>query len=330
MHDPHRRWPRRGLGATALAASLLFGGAACGAGTDPADSRAVTRSGQSTVQTRPAIASDTAASRQAEVHKRLRELEASYQGRIGAFAFDTASGRVVTYRAHESFPYLSTFKVVAAAAVLRKAREEDPGLMDRVVRWSRDDLVEYSPITEKHVDSGLTVAELCDAALKYSDNTAGNMLLKQIGGPEGLTRFLRSLGDPISRLDRWETELNEWSPGERRDTTTPAFMGRDLHRLTVGDGLAEEEKKRLIGWLRGNTTGDNRIRAGLPKEWTIGDKTGSSGGAANDVAIAWPPGSSAPVIFSISTNRRDADAPRDEKVIATTATILARGLGLPA
>ncbi|SEF56121.1 beta-lactamase class A [Thermomonospora echinospora] len=329
MRDVHRRWPWRGLGATALAASLLFGGVACGADTEPAGGRAVTHSGQETVRT-PAVTGGTEASRQAEARRRLRELEDSYQGRIGAFAFDTGSGRILAHRAHERFPMLSTFKAVAAAAVLHKARREDPGLMDRIVRWSSEDLVDYSPITEQHVDTGLTVAQLCDAAIRYSDNTAGNLLLKQIGGPPGLTRFLRSLGDPVSRLDRWETELNEWSAGERRDTTTPEAMGRDLHRLTVGNGLAEADRRRLIGWLRGNTTGDKRIRAGLPEDWTVGDKTGTAGSAANDVAIAWPPGSSAPVIFAVYTARRDFDAPGDEQVIATTATILARGLGLPA
>jgi beta-lactamase class A len=183
-----------------------------------------------------------------------------------------------------------------------------------------------SPITEKHLDTGLTVAELCDAAIRYSDNTAGNMLLKQLSGPAGLTRYLRSLGDRVSRLDRWEIELNDWTPGEKHDTTTPANMGADLREVTVGNELVKKDRERLIGWLKDNTTGDARIRAGLPG-WTVGDKTGSDGAKANDVAIAWPPGSSAPVIFSIFTYRLDLDAPRDDKVVADTAAILARGLG---
>lgn len=129
---------------------------------------------------------------------------------------------------------LSTFKTMAASAVLRKARESDPGLINRVVYWKDSEVVDNSPVTKDHVKSGLTIAQLCEAAITQSDNTAGNMLLKQIGGPAGLTRFLRSIKDPVSRLDRWETDLNIWKPGQRGDTTTPGAMGRNLRGTTVG------------------------------------------------------------------------------------------------
>jgi beta-lactamase class A len=222
----------------------------------------------------------------------------------------------------------STFKAIAAAAILDKARRSDPGLLDRRVRWGRGDLVPNSPVTEKQLNTGLTVARLCHAAITASDNTASNLLLKEIGGPAGLTRYFRSLGDPLSRLDRVEPELNTWSPGQEQDTTTPAVMGQNLAKLTVGDALAAPDRARLIGWLRANLTGDRRIRAGLPASWIIGDKTGTPGsyGGAHDIAIAWPP-SGAPLIIAIYTNRRSVGAaPRDE-VVATTATVLARGLG---
>ncbi|REE95933.1 class A beta-lactamase [Thermomonospora umbrina] len=328
MRGTDRRWPRRGLGAAALAASMVFGATACGAG--PAETRTAADRGtpRATTQPLPSGAPEAADARQVEVTKRLRALETAYRGRIGAFALDTGTGRVVGHRAQERFPFLSTFKALAAGAVLSRAHRQDPGLMDRVVHWTSEEVKPNSPITEKHTgpDKGLTVARLCDAAIRYSDNTAGNMLLKQLGGPAGLTGFLRSLGDPVSRLDRWEIELNDWSPGERRDTTTPARAGTDLHRLTAGGSLVPQDRARLVGWLRGNTTGDTRIRAGLPN-WTVGDKTGSNGGMANDIAIAWPPGSTAPVILAVYTHRLDPTAPREDEVVADAAAILARGLG---
>lgn len=266
---------------------------------------------------------------QGEASARLRELEQAYQGRIGAFALDTGSGARIAYRSLERFPLLSTFKAFAAAAILDTARRCDPGLLDRLVRWTAADLVPSSPITEQHVDTGLTVAQLCAAAITVSDNTAGNLLLRQIGGPPGMTRYFRSIGDPISRLDRWEIELNDWHPGERRDTTTPAAAAADLRRVTLGRALVAEDRQRLIGWLRDNKTGGARIRAGLPATWVIGDKTGASSvyGALNDIAVAWPP-SAAPVIFAIYTNRLAADLPFDNAVVASAATILADALGL--
>ncbi|MFE3453934.1 class A beta-lactamase [Nonomuraea sp. NPDC059194] len=301
------------LGAIVLTIPLLAGGAL---GTAAASAAAV-----------PAV--QTQQSAEASAGKQLRALEASFKGRIGAYAIDTATGKTIAYRSGERFPMLSTFKAFVAAAVLHKARTSEPGLMDKVVTWTRADLKPNSPVTEKHVKDGLSVARLCEAAITLSDNTAGNMLLKQIGGPAGLTAYLRTLKDPISRLDRWETELNDWSPKERRDTTTPASMARDLRALTTGNALHAKDRERLTAWLIATKTGDARIRAGLPKSWTVGDKTGTSSayGAANDIAVVWPGKSAAPIIMSIYTNRRAADASYDDKVVADTATILARGLG---
>ncbi|MEU8385249.1 class A beta-lactamase [Streptosporangium sp. NPDC048865] len=285
------------------------------------------------LSTAPAAPGTTPASApapgQVRATKELRALERSFKGRIGAYAVDTATGRTISYRSGERFPMLSTFKAIAAAAVLHKARTSSPGLMGKVVRWKAADLEEHSPVTGKHVKDGMTVAQLCHAAVTQSDNTAANMLLKQIGGPAGLTRYFRTLKDPVSRLDRWETELNDWSPKERRDTTTPAAMGRDLRAVTAGNALDARDRERLNAWLVANTTGDARIRAGLPRTWKVGDKTGTNSkyGAGNDIAIVWPGKASAPVIMSIYTNRTAAGAAVDDKVVADTATVLARGLG---
>ncbi|MFI6683913.1 class A beta-lactamase [Streptomyces sp. NPDC050485] len=263
------------------------------------------------------------------VNGELKRLEATHQVRIGAYALDTVTGRTLTYRGDEKFPSLSTFKAMVCAAVLDRGRRSEPGLLKKVVHWKQSDEVPTSPVTEGQGEKGMTVAQLCHAAITRSDNTAGNLLLDQIGGPRGLTRYYRSLGDPVSRLDRREPELNYWKPGEQRDTTTPAAMGRDLGKVSLGNGLVPKDRAQLNCWLRATVTGGERIRAGLPKDWTVGDKTGTSDsyGAANDIAIAWPP-SGHPVIIAIYTNHTTADAKADNAAIAATAKALVRGLGV--
>jgi beta-lactamase class A len=266
---------------------------------------------------------------EAQARKELRRLEASFHGRIGAYALDTATGRTVTYRAGERFALLSTFKAPLCAAALHRARTSAPGLMSKHVKWTAADLKPNSPVTEKHVKDGLTVAELCEAAMTWSDNTAANMVLKQIGGPAGLTEYFRTLKDPISRLDRYETELNDWTPEDRRDTTTPAAIARDLRLLTAGNVLHAKDREQLNAWLIGCETGGARIRAGLPKTWTIGDRTGTNSagfGGGNDIAVIWPKKGAAPLIMAVYTNRTPG-LPTDDEAIAKTATILARGLG---
>ncbi|GAA0807423.1 class A beta-lactamase [Spirilliplanes yamanashiensis] len=258
----------------------------------------------------------------------LSALEGPYAGRIGAWALDTGTGRTAGHRADERFPLLSTFKALAAGAVLHRARTAEPGLLDRRLRWTEADLVTHSPVTGAHVADGLTVAELCAATVGVSDNTAGNLVLRLLGGPAGLTRYLRTIGDRTSRLDRWETDLNAWTTAERRDTTTPAAAGRSLAALTTGDALHPDDRGRLLGWLRAASTGAARIRAGLPATWTVGDKTGTAPGfaAANDIAVAHPP-AGAPLVLAVYTHRRAPDATPDEAVIARTATLLAQALG---
>ncbi|GAA3706652.1 PEN family class A beta-lactamase, Bpc-type [Nonomuraea antimicrobica] len=315
-HLRTRRYPAT-LRATALTFSLFTGATLTtgAAGAAPAAAATV-------AQAVPAG--------QAQVTKELRALETSFKGRIGAYAVDTATGKTLTYRSGERFPLLSTFKAMACAAALHKARTSEPGLMDKRVTWTAADVKPNSPTTEKHVEDGLTVAQLCEAAITLSDNTAGNMVLKQLGGPAGLTRYFRTLKDPVSRLDRWETELNDWTPKDKRDTTTPAAIGRDLRLVTSGSALTAKDREQLNAWLIAAKTGGARIRAGLPKSWTIGDKTGTNSeiGTANDIAVAWPSGrSKPPVILAVYTNREVAGLPADDAVIAQTATILARGLG---
>lgn len=318
-HLRHRRL-QAGLGVCVLATTTAFATAAGAAGPAGADTRLAP-----TAVTTPPLTST------ADVKKHIRELEVAYQGRIGAFAIDTGTGRTISYRGGERFPSRSTFKAILCGAILAKARTTDPGLLNRTLRWKAEDVVVDSPITglQENIENGMTTERLCHAAITVSDNTAGNVLLKQIGGPAGLTRYYRSLGDPIGRLDRWEPELNIWKPGEKRDTVKPAFMARNLEKLTVGNTLVPEDRQRLNDWLRASTTGLTRIRAGLPPNWIVGDKTGGGAGAyapGSDIAVVRPP-SGAPLIIAVYTNRDDPSATIDNSVIAKTATLLAGGLG---
>lgn len=185
----------------------------------------------------------------------------------------------------------STFKWLLAAQVLARVDEGEESL-DRVVRYGPGDLLEYAPVTRERVEEGgLSVSELCAAAVQVSDNTAANLLLATVDSPAGFTAYLRTLGDSTTRLDRTEPELNEAAPGDPRDTTTPAAMLEDLRAVLLGDVLAPASRERLIDWMVTSTTGLARLRAGLPEGWRTGDKTGTCGrGTANDVAIIWPPG----------------------------------------
>ncbi|XRQ11459.1 class A beta-lactamase [Actinomadura welshii] len=323
MRTRSNRWGRS-LGATGLALSLLLTAAGCGGGPETGAATAQPKSATAPLQAQPG----PAALSQGEVNKRLRALEKTRQVRIGAYAIDTGSGRAVGYRANERFPFLSTFKAVVCGAVLRKARRTDPGLMERVIRYKESDLVEHSPVTEKHVKTGMTVAQLCHAAITVSDNTAGNLVLKQIGGPAGHTAFFRSLGDRRSRHDRWETALNDWRPGERRDTLVPRTWAGSLRALTAGNALAPADRARLVGWMKASETGADRIRAGLPDGWTAGNKTGTGGtyGTANDTAVVWPPSGGAPLVIVVTTNRRAADGTADAAAIAKSTAVLVRAL----
>jgi beta-lactamase class A len=200
--------------------------------------------------------------------------------------------------------------------------------LDRRVVYSDKDLVTYSPVTEKHVGpDGMSVAEICDAAVTLSDNTAGNLLLESFGGPAGLTAFARSLGDTVTRLDRMETELNEARPGDPRDTTSPNAMLGDMQRLILdGDMLTASSREQLQRWLLASRTGDKRLRAGLPAGWRVGDKTGTgANGTANDIAVVWPAGRAPILVAAYFTGSTISDAARNG-VIAEVGRIVTAGL----
>lgn len=225
-----------------------------------------------------------------DIQRRLAALEKRTGGRLGVSVLDTETSISFGYRGSGAFPMCSTFKALAAGFVLARADKGEESL-DRRVTYGKDKLVDYSPISEKHAGAdGMTVAELCEAAVTVSDNTAGNLLLESFGGPAGLTDWLRSIGDGTTRLDRTEPTLNEGRKGDPRDTTTPEAMLDTLGNLTLGSVLAEASCDRLIAWLVASTTGGERLRAGLPAEWKVGDKTGTGpNGSLGDIAVIWPP-----------------------------------------
>ncbi|MEU6700911.1 class A beta-lactamase [Pseudonocardia sp. NPDC046786] len=253
----------------------------------------------------------------------LPDLEREFGRRIGVHALDIGTGAAVGHRDGERFLMCSVVKALTAAFVLHRSVQE-PGLLARPVRWDRADLLEYAPVTERHLATGLTVEQLCDAAVTVSDNTAQNLLLRQVGPPAELTGWLRGLGDDVTRADRTETALNE-RDGDL-DTSTPAALAATLRVLTTGDALPGAQRDRLLGWLRANTTGDRQIRAGVPAGWQVGDKTGSGPlGERNDSGVLFPP-QGAPVVLTVFTVPDDPDEDPDRgeaAVAAATRTTLA-------
>ncbi|MFE3820357.1 class A beta-lactamase [Nocardia tengchongensis] len=256
----------------------------------------------------------------------LRNLEQQHGARAGVFVIDTGTGRTVGYRQDERFTFNSTFKGLACGALLR-AHPLQTGFFDQVIHFTADKLVSASPVTSTRVDTGMTVTELCDAAITRSDNTAGNQILELLGGPQALNDFLRGLGDQTTHLDRWEPDINTDIPGDDRDTSTPAALAEDYRRLVLGDVLAQPERTQLTAWLLANTTGDARIRAGLPADWKTGDKTGSGDyGTANDIAVTWPAGGAAPLVIVVLTAKPDKAAEYDNPLVAALTTEAVRAV----
>lgn len=247
------------------------------------------------------------------------QLEARFHAKLGVYALDTGTGRAVSFQARTRFAYCSTFKALATGILLVRGAP-----LGTVIRYRSSDLVEYSPVTSQHVATGMTLKAVMEAALEYSDNTAANLLLEQLGGPHGLQEALRGIGDPTTTSDRNEPSLNDAIPGDTRDTSTAQALGQDLRQFTLGHLLPASRRQLLSGWLLRNTTGGPYIRAGVPAGWKVADKTGNGDwGTRNDIAIAWPP-HGAPVVIAVLSSRGSANAASDDALIAdATRTALA-------
>lgn len=263
------------------------------------------------------FATSTASAQLSNVLSSVIHVEEQLSARVGAALYDLETNEHILYHGEDLFPLSSTFKPLACAALLRQV---DLGFdsMQRRVIFEQDTLVSYSPITETRVGSnGMTLAELCEATITVSDNTAGNLILEAIGGPQGLTQFLKSIGDDTTRLDRWETELNESLPGDVRDTTSPDAMASTMQSLLFGNVLSPSSKAQLDTWLRADTVADALLRAGIPKHWSIGDKTGAGGfGSRSIVAVMWPPDRK-PIIAAIYMTETDASFDERNGAIAS-------------
>jgi len=268
-----------------------------------------------------------AANAQRDAADQIAAIEARLGGRIGVAGLDTGNGKRIDYRAEERFALCSTFKFLAAAAVLKRVDEKIEKL-DRFVSYDAKDILEYAPVTKAHLkDGGMTLGALCAAAIEQSDNTAGNLLLAAIGGPAGLTNFARDLGDRVTSLDRKEPELNSAIPGDERDTTTPASILADVRQLLIGNPLSASSRQQLEAWLRANETGAAMIRAGIPTNWIVGDKTGrGANGATNDIAIVHPP-DRAPILLAIYCVGSSASANDRAAAVAEAAKVMAESFG---
>ena len=218
----------------------------------------------------------------------LTDYERDSGGHIGVYAKNLRTGAEVSWRAHERFVMCSSFKASLAACVLASV-DRGQARMDELIAYSPADLMEWAPVAKQNMEKGaMSVVDMCEAAVELSDNTCASALLARFGGPLALTAFWRSIGDTVSRLDHNEPELNRTPPGDPQDTTTPAAMAGNLRRLILGKALSPTSRERLTGWMLGCKTGDNRLRAALPKGWRVGDKTGNNGkDAAGDIAVTW-------------------------------------------
>lgn len=273
----------------------------------------------------PAFRPARAAPRADTLTRTLAAIEAKTGGRLGVAIHDTGSGLNVARRGDERFPLCSTFKFLAAAAILARVDDGEESL-GREIEVRPEDIVTYSPETEKYVGRTMRLGQLCAAAITLSDNTAGNLMLAAIGGPEKLTAYARTLGDTMTRLDRIEPALNEAAPGDPRDTTTPLAMAGDLHALLVGDVLSPGSRDQLTAWLTGSKTGGTRLRAGLPSNWRVGDKTGTcNASTANDIGIAWPP-DGAPVLIAAYLTGSTVDGDAQNAALAEVGGAVASAL----
>jgi beta-lactamase class A len=259
----------------------------------------------------------------------LKAIEARTGGRLGLSVLDVQSGRRIAYRADERFRMCSTFKMLAVADVLHRV---DAGreTLDRFAPYTAADLLDYAPVTRAHVgQGGMKLGDLCAAAVQLSDNTAANLILAGIDGPKGLTAWLRSIGDPVTRLDRIEPALNTGRAGDPRDTTSPAAMTDTMHKVLLGEVLSPASRKRLTDWMLGTATGSNRLRAGLPADWREGDKTGTWSengvGHANDLAILWPAGRG-PILVAAFVNDAPASGDAREAALADVGRLIAQDL----
>ena len=304
MYEPKNHLPRRLFVTGALAGPLMTAGL-----SGPAFAGG-TKDGR------------TGSTRRPDMTARLRRLENQYSARVGLTVIEPSSGDSFSHRGDERFALCSTFKTYAVASVLDRFTGAGPGL-DEPVYVDPADIVENSPKTDSAKGTTVTLGWLCEVALTHSDNTAGNYLLRKLGGPRAIGEFARMICDPVTRLDRWEPELNTAYREDLRDTSTPTALAHGYRRILLGRVLAVESRRQITDWMKANVTSGPRMRAGLPAGWTSADKTGAGGyGTLNDVGVVWD-ASGQPLVLSIltDTTTHDAEAPRHNELIADVTEV---------
>lgn len=258
------------------------------------------------------------------INTQFAKLETAADGRLGVYAINTANHTSIAYRAQERFPMQCTSKVMGVSAILYKSMSE-PGLLQQKITYKKDQLVSWSPITEKHLSDGMTVTELCSAAITLSDNTAMDLLAEQLGGIQKINAFANSIGDHTFRLDHnWPKEAESGGTGNVDDSSTPYAMGKSLQRLALSNVLAPAQRMLLLTWMKNNFTGSARIRAGVPKGWVVADKTGTGiyYGTTNDIGIIWPPHRAPIIIVIFFTQDHNRYATMHEKIVAAATRII--------
>lgn len=259
----------------------------------------------------------------ARFHQAIRQIEAGSGGRLGVAVLDTHTNIAYAHRGDQRFPMCSTFKFLAAALVLARVDRGQEQLTRRIAVQASD-IVPHSPATQPRVGGvPMMVTELCEATMTLSDNAAANILLAGFGGPAGLTAYARSLGDELTRLDRTEPALNEATPGDPRDTTTPQAMLQTMQKILLGDALSPMSRAQITRWLLDNKTGDRKLRALLPAGWRVGDKTGGGAyGTNNDIGVLWPPGR-APVLVTAYLTQTTAEQAVRDRALAEVGRLAA-------
>ena len=319
MHFSHMQKKRAAALAIPFAVStgLLAGCSSTDAGNAASSASSASSSAAASAS---ATTSTSAASEAA-----FAQLETQYQAQLGVYALDTGTGRTVTFQPDQRFAYCSTLKALAASVLLQRETDQQ---LSQVITYSKSDLVEYSPVTEQHVATGMELSAVMAAALDISDNTAANLMVNQLGGPANLQAALRSLGDQTTNVDRDEPTLNSATPGDTRDTSTARALATDLRQFVLGDVLTASRRAQLVSWMQANTTGGPYIRAAVPAGWKVGDKTGNGDyGTRNDIAVIWPTGGGAPIVIAVLSHRGTQNANSADALLADATKIALKGLG---
>ncbi len=247
-------------------------------------------------------------------------LEAKYNAKIGVYVLDTNDNSEIAYNADERFAYCSTHKFLSVGALLQRKTFDE---LNELRIYSADEILPYSAITKAHVADGLTVAEICEAALRISDNTAANLVMEELGGIDAFRENLRAIGDTVTEPARLEPELNIYMPGSLDDTSTPRQLAKDLQLYLLGDLLRDDKKILLASWMSDNSITDDLIKAGVPKDWKVVDKSGAgiNYGMRNDIAVIFPPNRK-PIVVAIMTRRNEAGARYDNELVADVTRMI--------